>query len=210
MATTTPNYGWDVPTSSDYVKLGAVAIETLGDDIDASLFSITSGKNVGMVHIATTSFTTASSVIFNNVFTSAFDNYVIKMKHTSSNTGSVVSMRLRVGGVDDSSSNYRYWGYNILSTSGVTSYGNNSTSVFVGSVTSASPVYAQHEIASPALAENTTGSTLVSRLDGSNRMDFYGLGNIHTVNTAYDGFSMIAPSGQTITGTIRIYGLRNS
>jgi hypothetical protein len=34
MATTTPNFGFAVPTSTDYVKDGAVAIETLGDDID--------------------------------------------------------------------------------------------------------------------------------------------------------------------------------
>jgi hypothetical protein len=37
MATTTPNNGWSVPTSSDYVAQGAVAIETLGDAIDASV-----------------------------------------------------------------------------------------------------------------------------------------------------------------------------
>jgi hypothetical protein len=35
MATTTPNFGWSVPTSTDYVKDGATAIETLGDAIDA-------------------------------------------------------------------------------------------------------------------------------------------------------------------------------
>jgi hypothetical protein len=27
MATTTPNYGWPVPTDTDYVKDGAAAIE---------------------------------------------------------------------------------------------------------------------------------------------------------------------------------------
>jgi hypothetical protein len=37
MATTTPNNGWAVPTSTDYVKDGATAIETLGDAIDASV-----------------------------------------------------------------------------------------------------------------------------------------------------------------------------
>jgi len=37
MATTTPNNGWVVPTSTDYVSQGAVAIETLGDAIDASV-----------------------------------------------------------------------------------------------------------------------------------------------------------------------------
>jgi hypothetical protein len=43
MATTTPNFGWSVPTSSDLVKNGAVAIETLGDAIDASLVDLKGG-----------------------------------------------------------------------------------------------------------------------------------------------------------------------
>jgi hypothetical protein len=43
MATTTPNFGWAVPTSTDLVKNGAVAIETLGDSIDASLVDLKGG-----------------------------------------------------------------------------------------------------------------------------------------------------------------------
>ena len=43
MATTTPNFGWSVPTSSDLVKNGATAIETLGDSIDASLVDLKGG-----------------------------------------------------------------------------------------------------------------------------------------------------------------------
>ena len=43
MATTTPNYGWPVPTSTDLVKDGATAIEALGDAIDATVFGLGSG-----------------------------------------------------------------------------------------------------------------------------------------------------------------------
>jgi hypothetical protein len=43
MATTTPNFGWPVPTSTDLVKDGAVAIEGLGDAIDASLLDLKGG-----------------------------------------------------------------------------------------------------------------------------------------------------------------------
>jgi hypothetical protein len=39
MATTTPLNGWPVPTSTDYVADGAVAIEALGDAIDTSVGS---------------------------------------------------------------------------------------------------------------------------------------------------------------------------
>jgi hypothetical protein len=43
MATTTPNFGWTVPTSTDLVKDGATAIETLGDSIDASFVGLKGG-----------------------------------------------------------------------------------------------------------------------------------------------------------------------
>jgi hypothetical protein len=43
MATTTPNFGWTVPTSTDLVKDGATAIETLGDGIDASFIGLKGG-----------------------------------------------------------------------------------------------------------------------------------------------------------------------
>lgn len=43
MPTTTPNFGWSVPVSTDLVKDGATAIETLGDSIDASLMDLKGG-----------------------------------------------------------------------------------------------------------------------------------------------------------------------
>jgi hypothetical protein len=45
MATTTPNFGWPVPTSTDLVKDGATAIEALGDSIDASLVDLKGGTS---------------------------------------------------------------------------------------------------------------------------------------------------------------------
>lgn len=43
MATTTPNFGWPVPTSTDLVKDGATAIEALGDAIDTSIVDLKGG-----------------------------------------------------------------------------------------------------------------------------------------------------------------------
>jgi hypothetical protein len=45
MATTTPNFGWPVPTSTNLVKDGATAIEALGDSIDASLLDLKGGTS---------------------------------------------------------------------------------------------------------------------------------------------------------------------
>jgi len=45
MATVTPNFNWPVPTSTDLVRDGAVAIEALGDSIDASLVDLKGGTS---------------------------------------------------------------------------------------------------------------------------------------------------------------------
>jgi hypothetical protein len=43
MATTTTNFGWDIPQSTDLVKDGATAIATLGQDIDTALVGLKGG-----------------------------------------------------------------------------------------------------------------------------------------------------------------------
>jgi len=43
MATTTPNFGWDIPQSTDLVKDGATAIAALGTDIDTALVDLKGG-----------------------------------------------------------------------------------------------------------------------------------------------------------------------
>jgi hypothetical protein len=43
MATTTTNFGWDIPESTDLVKDGATAIAALGQDIDTALVDLEGG-----------------------------------------------------------------------------------------------------------------------------------------------------------------------
>jgi hypothetical protein len=69
MATTTTNYGWTVPTSSDLVKNGATAISTVGQSVDTFLFRpftrngvLNSGLNVWQR--GTSSALTSSGVYF--------------------------------------------------------------------------------------------------------------------------------------------------
>ena len=94
MATTTPNFGWAVPTSTDLVKDGAVAIETLGDSIDASLVDLKGGttgqvlakaSNTDMDFTWTTASGGSSYVAGKNAFyNAAFD---IWQRGTSSTGG---------------------------------------------------------------------------------------------------------------------------
>jgi hypothetical protein len=81
MATTTPNFGWSVPTSSDLVKNGATAIETLGDSIDASLVDLKGGTTGQVLAKATgtdmdftwTTPSTAAGFADNGVLNSGFN-----------------------------------------------------------------------------------------------------------------------------------------
>ncbi len=54
MATTTTNYGFDIPQSTDLVKDGATAIATLGQDIDTAMNTALGTKKAGMVLLNTT------------------------------------------------------------------------------------------------------------------------------------------------------------
>jgi hypothetical protein len=208
MATTTPNYGWDVPTSTDYVKDGATAIETLGDDIDASLFSITSGKNVGHVMLANSTFSGATTASVNNVFSASFDNYAIELNNVTAASLGNLGLRLRVGGVDNNSSNY---------TSGRMYVGAFGSQAFGSSNNSTGAEFAVLQV--PTTLDNSSGSVMIrspflstktsyNALAAGNLLDING-GNM-TVTTSYTGFTLFNTSGGNIAGTVRVYGLRNT
>jgi hypothetical protein len=52
MATTTTNFGFDVPTSSDLVKDGATAIALLGQDIDTAFAGMVVNAQIGTTYTA--------------------------------------------------------------------------------------------------------------------------------------------------------------
>jgi hypothetical protein len=52
MATTTTNYGFDIPQSSDLVKDGATAIALLGQDIDTTFAGLTVNAQTGTTYTA--------------------------------------------------------------------------------------------------------------------------------------------------------------
>jgi hypothetical protein len=52
MATVSPNFGFPLPTSTDLVKNGAVAIEDLGDAIDAEFAGLSINAQTGTTYTA--------------------------------------------------------------------------------------------------------------------------------------------------------------
>lgn len=110
MATTTTNYGWTVPQSSDLVKDGATAIATLGNDIDGYIAgSSASGKLffIAGTDATSTAQTTTSTtfvdktdceVTFTTGKSGVFMVILTANVHTSTNgVGAVASYRISGG-----------------------------------------------------------------------------------------------------------------
>jgi hypothetical protein len=198
MATTTPNYGWPVPTSTDLVKDGATAIEALGDAIDATVFSQASALTL----ITTRTLTASSSEIFNNVFSTTYDNYKIIYAFEAGSTV-VNTIRLRVGGTDDTGANYNHSSIQWQTTSAPGNNGgaNGATSALFNNQHATSGSRGFWEIQSPFLAKPTMGQrsgVYVTLAD-------YGFFT-HNLSTSYDGFTLTL--GAATTGKISVYGFK--
>lgn len=94
MAGTTTNYGWTYPTSTDYVKDGASAIQTLATGVDTSLFNVTGGKTVGY-QLLTSGTVSGSSGIIMDYITSAYNNYRFLFSGTTSQQQGQYAINLR-------------------------------------------------------------------------------------------------------------------
>jgi hypothetical protein len=201
MATTTPNYGWTVPTSTDLVKDGATAIETLGDAIDASMNTALGTKKAGMVLLNTTSFSAvASASLPANTFSSTYTNYRLIVNIDAASTDSqILTVRLRAAGTDATGSNYS-WALvkNAYTTSG-TFDGATQTSWIVGNsgVTNANFAF---DLLQPFNAEptNISGYAIQSS-------DIFFVAAKHTLSTSYDSATILIGSG-TMTGSYSIFG----
>ena len=208
MATTTPNYGWPVPTSTDYVKDGATAIEALGDAIDATVFGLGSA---GMTLISSTTMTAVSSQILTNVFSSTYDNYrVIFTGNGTVNGYNWLGFQLRTG-TTTATTNYfskaMHSDTNTASTTFASANVSNAT-FLTGSITNGSSAATGFDICRPFLATPTDmyGQTQGNFTGNSTYASiFWGT---NTNSTSYNQL-VLTPSSGTITGTVKVYGYRN-
>jgi hypothetical protein len=153
------------------------------------------------------SFTSASAISLNDVFSATYTNYRILIDTDASEADAGLQMRLRVSGTDNTSSNYRF-GTGYLTTSGAATFsGQNSaglaTSWRVLAVGSAGRAIACHDIFNPFSTEETGfvgGWFQIS----TNGFSHFGSGNM-SVTTSYTGFTLF-PTAGTITGTVSVYG----
>ena len=205
MATTT-NYGWDTPDDTDLVKDGALAMRDLGQDVDTSLFGITGGKNVGYQYISSASFTSASTVNVDNVFTSAYKSYVLYIYATGSASAGIRLQYLKAT-VPRAANYYGGLLYSAFTGGSGQVPMSNVAQATLGTI-GTSGSYTRVDIGDPMLTVGANNSTYLLF------QNMYAAGGEHTVggvsvaSDTYDGFRLTTSTG-TMTGSVRIYGIRN-
>ena len=220
MATTTTNFGWDIPQSTDLVKDGATAIAALGQDIDTAFVDFkggttgqvlkkTSGTDLDVewgaasgdfVKIASTSYSAVSSQAFDSVFSSTYRAYIVEIRETSS-TNNLFTIRYRASGATDSTSNYNYQRaeFNSTTVSASRSLSNDSYGLFAFT--------SQNHVVDLLFVDpygSNSNKGIHARVFSGAEMSYMS-GKFNTT-TSFDGFIIIANTG-TITGTCTIWGL---
>jgi len=150
-------------------------------------------------HINTTSFSAVASQSINDVFSSTYDEYKI-ICNLVSNNDCDLTLRMRASGTDDSGNNYSTQRLTISSTT-VTGVTGSASSVRLGNASTTMGI-TENLIANPFSASRT----YFHGFGGRETEIEFAVGS-HTLTNSYDGFTVIPTSG-TITGSVKLYGLR--
>jgi hypothetical protein len=160
--------------------------------------------------IRAVNFTSQGTLTLNNVFSSTYDNYLIDLYITQNTTGSDSTWTL-VNGSTPAASN---WGHNTLALAAAAAAHNTSASnqpaAHFYPVNAGAGIGVKFTIYSPFIAARTTA--FVESITNSS-----GYGSNHAIwthailnnSTSYEGFRYTLTAG-SMTGTIRVYGLRNA
>ena len=151
------------------------------------------------------SFSAASTVSVNGCFTSTYDNYQIALSQVCAAGSIYVSMRLRASGTDNTASSYAFQRIDASSTTVSGALSTAQQAAYVAATSTTGGWYAIN-VYGPNLAAPTYLSSTGALVVASPTIRIFGGG--HDVSSAFDGFTLITSSN--VTGTLRVYGLRNS
>jgi hypothetical protein len=144
-----------------------------------------------------------TSVSLNGVFSASYTNYKVIYRTTLSTIGAT-SVRLRVGGVDSSSSDYLKnsnlveAGVNYPATgAATTSWGLSGTATINNTVV--------FDLLNPFSAAVTFGFGMFDQSSATAQNDFGMFSMMNKATTSYDGLTILISAG-TATGTVSVYG----
>lgn len=160
----------------------------------------------GLTHINTTTWTLQSAVILDNVFTSAYTNYLIYIQ-VDGNTATNILWQFRAAGSTLASG---YYGGSMAASfsSAATNYGPNTNNATALNLAGHADVQGNFWISTPTNVATRTG--FHGTYTESSGMRGFVFGGTRNNTEAHDGFRISLNSAGTFTGAVRIYGLRNS
>lgn len=209
MATTTPNYGWDVPTSTDYVAQGAVAIETLGDDIDAFIGTAFNNKlRPGLVLVKSQTLSGGTQVTITDAFSTTYDAYKIVFSGLTTSGATGTAFQMGTNNTGYYSNQIVTGNYNNPGGTMLFQCQNNATSYDTGliittSATGASGGYI--ELQNPFAATTTAISCVPTDVRTTDR-GLRSNAGFHNVLSSFTSFTFLT-AGPTFTGgRISVYG----
>ena len=149
------------------------------------------------------SFTAATAVSVNGCFTSTYENYLVIFSPVATASSQTVATRLRLSGTDATGASDYVVQQSLAYGALIAGQTTTSSTWIMGRVnTHRSP----HSVFlyAPALAQETS----INSVGGASDSLYTSMG-YHALATAYDGFT-VYPTSSSMTGTLRVYGLRNS
>lgn len=169
----------------------------------------TTGGSYSIGTNGTLTFTSASTISLNGVFTSTYDNYRVFITISSASSGAYLYTRFRANGSDNSTTNYRYANTLWNTVSGATQNTlliNNDTAFaiarvdnFTGTFDSVIDIGQPFNSAFTTYKGKGTGSVVV----GQNYGQIMDSNGFFIDTTSFDGFTIY---NSTMSGKIRVYG----
>lgn len=171
--------------------------------VTSSIQTQLDAKTPGMVKTGAVSFSAASSVNVNDVFSANYKNYKIFIQTTLNSGGANGLIRLRVSGADNSTTNYNQQRFNVfdVNTSSVRTLSGTSWSVFDIQASGSS---AEMTLFNPFDTAKTYYQAHGMYDAASTEMNLRS--GAFNATTSFTGFTLFPTTG-TITGTIKVYGL---
>jgi hypothetical protein len=161
------------------------------------------GPNPGLTLIKTETFSAVSSVSVDNVFSATYDNYFLT--GNISTTGGDASLRWRVGGADNSTSNYQY-GLARKDFGGATftndTQSTTATSTFGATNPGTNISGFWRNINNPFASQRTTS---IGHTISSSSYAYYD-SHLFNATTSFTGFTLLCSGAFTMTGNVSIYG----
>jgi hypothetical protein len=223
MAKSFPNTGATViDTSADLPAASAALEGVMMFQKDTNELKICDGSSwismldtdtpPGLVHISSFATGSVTSYPINNVFSSAFTNYKLILRQVAAASADIdVALRLRTSGTD-ATTNYQTMGQYMQDNGTGSAYiGTNASLWYLGQADGATvgPYYAASiDIYSPFVNAQTFATTLVSTVSQAGFSTGFWLSHNRSVSASHDGFTLLAPTGATISLSGTIYGYK--